>query len=446
MAGEGGFSTQVGGFNRNEVNEYISKMGKEKQKLEQDLKASEEKLKAAVKIASESDEKIKTAQEECRKQIDELNAQLKTERKKSEELILQIDDLKRKLKNSGSSRSAAGDPNAAKRADEIISAANAKAKEIIAKAQREASSSAPAKGAAVDGEAFMAALKAFQSTVTGEIQKLSSKASQILNTPVPSMATVSASASAQNDFMSMGGGFFEDMDSDNGASAPAFDDMGGFADMNTDFGSESADMTTPNAASGGDMTDMGASADDMDVAPLELDNSQNQSMDDFGKELLEQTIPSSSLNDAMQDMFTASGSLEISSGGSDDAVSFDMGSGDSAQSDIDAMNALLGQMSAGLEGAGGMESMDISDSMDKPEEPAPADDNPWANLQAQLDAMEKSGDFGSDDSGNAAGPEITSDSAQAPSADDSSIWNFGIDSSSSDDMSDDMSADLFGSF
>lgn len=444
MAGEGGFSTQVGGFNRNEVNEYISKMGKEKQKLEQDLKASEEKLKAAVKIASESDEKIKAAQEECRKQIDELNAQLKTERKKSEELVLQIDDLKRKLKNSGSSKAAAGDPNAAKRADEIISAANAKAKEIIANAQREASSSVSAKGTAVDGEALMAAIKAFRDTVTGEIQKLSSKASQILNTPAPSMTA--ASAPAQNDFMSMGGGFFEDMDSDNGASAPAFDDMGGFADMNTDFGSESADMTTPNAASGGDMTDMGASADDMDVAPLEPDNSQNQSMDDFGKELLEQTIPSSSLNDAMQDMFTASGSFEISSGGSDDAVSFDMGSGDSAQSDIDAMNALLGQMSAGLEGAGGMESMDVSDSMDKPEESAPADDNPWANLQAQLDAMEKSGDFGSDDSGNDAGPAITSDSAQAPSADDSSIWNFGSDSSSSDDMSDDMSADLFGSF
>ncbi len=430
-AGEGGFSSQINGFNKNEVNEYISKISKEKQKLEQDLKASEDKLKAAVKIASGADEKVKAAQEECSKQIADLNAQIKTERKKSEELVLQIDDLKRKLKNGGL-KTSSGDPNAGKRAEEIISAANAKAKEIIANAEKKAAA-VPAKGAAVDGEAFMAALKAFQTTVSGEIQKLSSKASQILNTPAPSFATVSAPAAADTS-MSMDNGFFEDMDSD--AGAPSSDDMSGFVDMNPDLGSNSMDMT--DAASDNDMMDMGSTAEDMNIAPLEPEKPQNQPMDDFGKELLEQTVPSSSLNDAMQDMFASSGDLEINN--SDDAVSFDMGSGSDTQSDIDAMNALLGQMSAGLEGMGG------SDSMDQPaEEPAAADDNPWANLQAQLDAMEKSGDFGGDDSGSAPEPEITGESAQAPSADDSSIWNFGSDSSS-DDMSDDMSADLFGSF
>ncbi len=435
MAGEGGFSTKLNGFDKNEVNEYISKMSKEKQKLEQDLKASEEKLKTAVKIASEADDKIKASKEETDKQIADLNAQVKAERKKSEELILQIDDLKRKLKNGG--KSSGGDANADKRAEEIINSANAKARQIIADAEKKAagmSAGAPAKAAAADGAAFMAALKGFQTTISNEIQKLGTKASQILKTPAPSFTAAPAPAA---DPMSLDNGFFEDMDSD----TPAADDMGGFEDLAASVGS-------------GDMN-MGASMNDMDVAPLEPEKEKTEMTDDFSKDLIEQTIPSSSLNDAMQDMFGGSGDLEIKSSG--DSVDFDMGGSDNsfgsgssandAQSDIDAMNALLGQMSAGLEGMSG------SVEMDQPaEEPAASnssgDDNPWANLQAQLDAMEKSGNFGGDDgSGSDSAPAVTSEAPQAPSADDSSIWDFGGSSDDgSDDMSDDMSADLFGSF
>ncbi len=451
MAGEGGFSTKLNGFDKNEVNEYISKMSKEKQKLEQDLKEREDKLKTAVKIASEADEKIKAAKEESDKQIADLNAQVKAERKKSEELILQIDDLKRKLKNGGG-KSSGSDANAEKRAEEIINSANAKARRIIADAEKKAagmSAGAPAR-AAVDGEAFMAALKGFQTTISNEIQKLGNKASQILKTPAPSFAAAAAPAAAA-DPMSMDNGFFEDMDSD----APASDNMSGFEEMAASAAANEMDMSAP----AGDMDmDMGA-ADDMNVAPLEPEKTRTEMTDDFGKELLEQTVPSSSLNDAMQDMFGGSGGLEINGGG--DSVDFDMGGSDNsdntdnsggfggndAQSDIDAMNALLGQMSAGLE------SMSGSSDMEQPaEEPAASnasnDDNPWANLQAQLDAMEKSGDFGGDDSGSDSAPAPTGDAPQAPSADDSSIWDFGgsSDDSGSDDMSDDMSADLFGSF
>jgi len=437
-AGEGGFSNQINGFNKAEVNEYISKMSKEKQKLEQDLRASEDKLKTAVKIASEADEKIKAAKEESDKQIADLNAQVKAERKKSEELVLQIDDLKRKLKNGGGK--SLGDPNTNKRAEEIINSANAKARQIIADAEKKAagmSAGAPAK-AAVDGEAFMAAFRGFQTTISNEIQKLGNKASQILKTPAPSFAAASAPVAAA-DPMSLDNGFFEDMDAD----TPAADNMSGFEEMAASAASNEMDMN----ASSGDM--------DMSVAPLEPEKTKNEMTDDFGRELLEQTVPSSELNDAMQDMFGGSGSLEINGGG--DSVDFDMGGSDNssnfgssgendAQSDIDAMNALLGQMSAGLE------SMSGSSDMEQPaEEPASSgasnDDNPWANLQAQLDAMEKSGDFGGD-SGNDSAPAPTSEALQAPSADDSSIWDFGgsSDDSSSDDMSDDMSADLFGSF
>ncbi|MGN0678223.1 MAG: hypothetical protein ACI4JS_01010, partial [Oscillospiraceae bacterium] len=245
-----------------------------------------------------------------------------------------------------------------------------------------------------------------------------------------------------DDTMGMSGAFFDNMD-DNASS----DDMGGFGDFGG-FG----DMTASEPA---DSMDMSASPNDMatEVAPLDDPEIPKNEMDeDFGKDLLAQSVPSSALSDAMQDMFgAAGGDLDIK--GNDDSVDFDMGgsmdsdNSGSAMSEIDAMNALLGQMSASLESAGGS-----ADNVSEAEEEtsSSADDNPWASLQAQLDAMEKSGNFGSDDSGNAPEPEMTTEAPAAPSADDSSIWNFGSSSDSGssgdDDMSDDMSADLFGSF
>lgn len=443
-AGEGGFSTQINGFNKNEVTEYIGKISKEKQKLESDLKASEEKLRAAVKIATEADEKVNAAKEESDKQIAELNAKLKEERKKSDELILQIDDLKRKLKNSGG-KSSGGDANADKRAEEIINSANAKARQIIADAEKKAAgmskgSASAAPAGNVDSAALMNLLKGFQTMVSGELTKLTAKASDILKTPAPAAAPAEA-----DDTMGMSGAFFDNMD-DNSSS----DDMGGFGDFGG-FGG----MTASEPAGSMDMSASSNDIDDMaaaEVAPLDDPETPKNEMDeDFGKDLLAQSVPSSALSDAMQDMFGgAGGDLDIK--GNDDSVDFDMGGGmdsdnsGSAMSDIDAMNALLGQMSASLESAGGS----ADNVSEAEEETSSADDNPWASLQAQLDAMEKSGNFGSDDSGNAPEPEMTTEAPAAPSADDSSIWDFGTpsdsDSSGDDDMSDDMSADLFGSF
>ncbi|MGN0679828.1 MAG: hypothetical protein ACI4JS_09220, partial [Oscillospiraceae bacterium] len=212
-AGEGGFSTQINGFNKNEVTEYIGKMSKEKQKLEADLKASEEKLRAAVKIATEADEKVNAAKEESDKQIAELTAKVKEERKKSDELILQIDDLKRKLKNS-SGKSSGGDANAEKRAEEIINSANAKARQIIADAEKKAAgiskgSASAAPAGNVDSAALMNLLKGFQTMVSGELTKLTAKASDILKTPAP--ASVAAPTEV-DDTMGMSGAFVENMD------------------------------------------------------------------------------------------------------------------------------------------------------------------------------------------------------------------------------------------
>ncbi len=463
MAGEGGFSNALNGFNKAEVNEYISKMSKEKQKLEQDLKAKDDSLKVATKLATEAEDKIKTIKEESDKQIAELNAKVREERKKSDELIIQMDDLKRKLKNS-SGRNSSNDPNAEKRAEEIIRSANEKARKIIADAEKKAASM-PAKGAApasgasgataasVDSAALMNLLKGFQTMVSSELQKLTSKASDILKTPVPAMAAPAAAAKPKDD-MDMAGGLFENMDG--GASnddMDGFGDFGGFGNMSASESDNSMDMSVPE----NDMDMIGepvaevAALDDPDIPKAEMD-------ENFGKELIEQTVPSSSLNDAMQDFFgSAGGDIEIK--GNNDSVDFDMGGNmdfgdlggsdnssgsDSGMSDIDAMNALLGQMSASLESSGGS-----AGNANGAEDMSSNDDNPWANLQAQLDEMEKSGNFGGSDPGAAPEPDMTAEAPAAPSADDSSIWNFGMTSdsdNSDDDMSDDMSADLFGSF
>lgn len=413
-AGDGGFSTALSGFNKNEVNEYIGRMSKEKLKLETDLKAAEDKIKAAEKRAEEAEAKIAASKEESDKQIAELHAQVKEERKKSEEFVNQIDELKRKIKNSGGLKN---DPNAEKQAEEIIANAKKQAAEIIANAQKTAPKSA---APAVDTAAFMAALNSFKSVVTSEIQKFSNKAGEILKTPV-----TAASSDAQSDFMSMENSFFADMDDTSdginlAAAAFGMDDMAAMPDM----------------------SDMGMVSE---VTPLDdPEKPKHEMVDSFDNVLIAQTVPSSELSN---DMLSGANDMDI--GGTDGPVGFDMGVGaDNSQSELDAMNALLGQMSASLESSGG--SMDSFDDPQMNESNPAADDNPWANLQAQLDAMEMSGDFGSDEQGNETQPDITSEAQKAPSADDSNIWNFGMDSASDDDMSgdmnDDMSADLFGSF
>lgn len=412
-AGEGGFSTQLNGFNKNEVTEYIGKISKEKLTLQTELKEAETKLNAAEKRAEEAEKKAEAAKAESDKQIAEMSAQVKEERRKAEEYINQIDDLKRKLKNGGGAT--------VKESDEIISEAKRKAQQIIDEAKRNASGAGAGAGSAVDTTALMAALRGLQNTVSAEMQKFSAKASQILNTPV--------SAGAQSsDAMSLNDGLFAGMDS-------STDDGFAAAGAATDFG----------------MPDDAVTA----VEPLaDPEAPKNQIVDSFDNELLAQTVPDASVS--MEDMLNSAANADADIK-NDEPVGFDMGA-DNAQSDLDAMNALLGQMSASLESAGGgsMEMDEPSASEQTPSASASAaDDNPWANLQAQLNAMEMSGNFGSDDNGNDAQPEMTSDAQTAPSADDADIWNFGMDmgtadDSSSDDMngdmSDDMSADLFGSF
>ena len=55
MAGEGGFSTKPMGFDKNEVNEYISNLRKTMKEMEAEKRANDEKTAAAVKTAEEAE-------------------------------------------------------------------------------------------------------------------------------------------------------------------------------------------------------------------------------------------------------------------------------------------------------------------------------------------------------------------------------------------------------
>ena len=84
-----------------------------------------------------------------------------------------------------------------------------------------------------------------------------------------------------------------------------------------------------------------------------------------------------------------------------------------------------------------------------------ADDNPWADLQNQIEALGQSAGKTAAEQPSQLESSMNDsvfDDPKVPDADDSSIWNFDDmgGSSSDDDMNsgsdDDMSSDLFGSF
>ena len=87
-----------------------------------------------------------------------------------------------------------------------------------------------------------------------------------------------------------------------------------------------------------------------------------------------------------------------------------------------------------------MKDHDEESEPEQEEEPAASDD-PWADLQKQLEAMESANGAGSAVTYDEPEPVQDDEPAAPPSADDSSIWNFGGESSDDEDMSSD-----FGGF
>lgn len=489
MAGEGGFKSALNGFDKNEVNEYISNLRKNMKELEAEKRANDEKTAAAVKIAEEAENRIKAAEKNAADKIAELELQAKTERRNAESLTIQIDELKRKLKHQPAAASAGGkvDTSAAqKQSADIIAKANKTAQDIVEKAKKTAqdiiSSAQNAAGAAgaqssANVDAFMSVLKGCLDSIAGSCGELGQKASELLgasSAPVtvqmPDFSNISAPQAAvppsapehtvsDEPEMSLSGNLFDSMDD-------------GADDMMSGFGSEDVAPINPKAPKaevldGFDLSDAGEPAVDEpvdSVAPIDTDNVGRAELNnDFMKELIAQTVPSSALgNDVDDDLLAAVKEEEakyaVKPSDEDKGLDFNMDAGDSGadnSADDDPMAALLAQAQAafgGGGGGGGGFDMSSSEPEAEPEpEPEPAmgmgSSGDWADLQKQLEAMEQSGGFGDSapESTAAEPPKSIADDPKAPSADDSAIWNFG-DASTSTSDDDDMSSDLFGSF
>lgn len=484
MAGEGGFKTAFNGFDKNEVNEYISNLNKAMKEMEAEKHTNEEKTAAAVKIAEAAEERVRAAEQKAADKIAELEIQIKTERRNAESLTIQIDELKRKIKHPPTAAGGKVDVSAAqkqsadiiaranKTAQDIVDKAKKTAQDIVARAQSAASASSASGGAAGKNvDAFMSILKDCLNNITDSCGELGKKASELLaagSAPVsvqmPDFSDISAPSAAvppvrskptvsNEPEMTLTGNLFEDMEES------ANDDM------SFDFGTEDVAPINPKApkaevVEGFDLSKVGAHADmNADkVAPIDTENVGKAEFDsDFAKDLIAQTVPSSALgSDADADLIAAvkreeeKFAVKLSD---DKNIDFNMDMDDKpADNSVDAddpMAALLAQAQAAFGGGG---SFDMSEPEPEPE-PAPSmgmgSSGEWADLQKQLEAMEKSGSFGGDPEPEtpaaAEPPKSIADDPKAPNADDSAIWNFGdLGSGSSDD--DDMSSDLFGSF
>ena len=74
--GDGGFKQVAFGFDKNEVNTYISDLRKKMKSMEEDMKANNKKTAEAEKLAEEADERIKAAEKEGNEKCEQLEKEL----------------------------------------------------------------------------------------------------------------------------------------------------------------------------------------------------------------------------------------------------------------------------------------------------------------------------------------------------------------------------------
>lgn len=480
--GEGGFSTKAMGFDKKEVNDYIANLNQRMKEIEAEKKANDEKTQKALKAAQDADAQIKAAKEEGAKKIADLELQLKTERRNEENLLIQIDDLKRKLKQGGGSAGSAGSKDADKKAEAIIANANATAKSIVDKANATARDTvekakaaanqmiAQAQGAGGGGvdpatmDEFMKVLGSFAEKMSSGLNEVNKKASELLGAKaaapvtVPDFSNISAPQAASPAAETP-------KSAKASKSAAVSEDL--FAmleeDDTTETNIEEEDemitevlpLDDPSNAPGAvvlDEFDLSGSNLDIDldapvteVKPINNKNKGKADLsDDFEKQILAQTANSAMLREELDEEILSAVKQQqehFAVKPSEEKV------GDlsmDAPEDEDPLAAMLRQAELTFGGAAGASNDDIEESEPEPESQSADSANPWAALQNELMAMEKSGDLGSSDIESDTGSSASE--PVAPNADDSAIWDFGSTNMSSDEDDDDMSSDLFGNF
>lgn len=144
MAAGDGFKQVPFGFDKNEVNTYISDLRKKMSALEADMRSNDEKTKAAEKLAEEADSRIKAAQAEADKKVEEVTSQLEEEKSTTSRQMVEIRNLKERLDNEKKKmtdmlKNGKGVSQEATRAfNEVLEKANEEAASIIENAKLQA--------------------------------------------------------------------------------------------------------------------------------------------------------------------------------------------------------------------------------------------------------------------------------------------------------------------
>lgn len=189
--GDGGFSTKPMGFDKNEVNEYISNLRKRMQEIEAEKKANDEKTEAALKQAESADERVKAAEQAGEEKAAELQKELAAAQRGADNLNSQIESLKSQLetekkKMTDMLRSGKGIDSEAKKAyAEVMSKAEDDAKAVIANAEEKAAEIIEnAKQQAAQTKAktseMLEILRTQLETISGSYKAISQCASDIL--------------------------------------------------------------------------------------------------------------------------------------------------------------------------------------------------------------------------------------------------------------------------
>lgn len=182
-----------------------------------------------------------------------------------------------------------------------------------------------------------------------------------------------------------------------------------------------------------DMVDEVKPLDVSDVAEVKYNN-------DFDNDLLSQTMPSGSMGDLNEELLATIKAAEENFAVQPAITDLDMDDGASEASDSDDLYKALREAEAMLNSMAPVAEVSMDDDADVGGASASSDSdssNPWADLEKELATMQTGGA----EAPAAEQPAAPADPA-APSADDSSIWNFGGGDSSDDDMS----GDVFGGF
>ncbi|MBE6902054.1 MAG: hypothetical protein E7478_06230 [Ruminococcaceae bacterium] len=534
--GDGGFKTvAVGGFDKNEVNTYISDVRKKMKSMEEDMKANNKKTEEALKLAEEADDRIKAAEKAGEEKLAEVNKQLSIEQERAVKYKTDLDAAKKELEDerkkmsdmliSGKGVSA----EAQKAYTEVIDKAKSDAQVIIDEANEKAAAiiaQAEAERAAVqsNNEKFLEALKAQLDAISASYKTVSESAAELLGTevaaievpvieapaakpapvevkaapaPVEEKAEEPAVEEVAEESAPVEEAAEEPAPVEEAAEEPAaqpesasdvpavdampaaepsdelatFDDAWGGNELAQTIYNNEKENAVPlvnpeqknlfgeDLFKGGEdikveelTDDFEPAADDEiveEIKPLDVsDVAEAAYNDSFDNDLLSQTMPSGSMGDLNESLLETIKAAEEAFAVKPINTDLDMDDVEEEPSSEDDLMKALREAEAALNSMAPAASVSMDDDVEAVTSTDSSSDssNPWADLQKQLEAMEQSGNVGDDapaaESKPAAEEKAPADPA-APSADDSSIWNFGSSSDSSDD---DMSGDMFGGF